>query len=74
MKPQDDILRDFVNQASKNIAEGLVLRTDQRIAVVIKPRPKLIPNNIWLRLASLFIYIERTNPSMTLATQIERIK
>ena len=51
--------------ASK-IANEYSIRMEQQIRVCIKPKPRFITQNIWLKLAALFIYIEKTQPSMTI--------
>lgn len=44
------------NMAAKNIA----LRMEYQIRICIKPKPRWISERSWLKLASLFIYVERT--------------
>ena len=47
------ILDKWISEMAVNNAKFL----DERIRLVVKPRPKLIPDKLWLKLASLFLEI-----------------
>lgn len=53
-----------MNDITQKIAKDLSIRLEQRIAIVIKPKPRFLTQTMWLKLASKFIYIERTQPTM----------
>lgn len=53
-----------MNDITQNIAKNLSIRLEQRIAIVIKPKPRFLTQKMWLKLVSKFIYIERTQSSM----------
>lgn len=51
---------------ASDISKDLAFRVDQRLRVCIKPKPRLLTEKMWLKLASRFIYIEKTEPSFTI--------
>lgn len=48
----------------KNISKSISLRMEQQIRICLKPKPRFISEKMWLKIASRFIYIERTQPTM----------
>jgi len=55
----------FVNDMTGEIAKGMAMRVNQKVQVCIKPKPRLLTQKMWLKIASKFIYIEMTEPSFT---------
>jgi len=53
-----------MNDITQRIAKDISIRMEQRIAIVIKPKPRFLTQKMWLKLVSKFIYIERTQPTM----------
>lgn len=64
-KPSDDVAN-----ATRNVSRAMTMRIEQQVRIVMKPKPKFLTEKMWVRLAAIFIYIEKTQPSM----QIEQHK
>ena len=58
---------------TNTLAKGMALRMEQHVRMVIKPNPKLVHEKLWLKMASLFVYIERTQPSLTMEESNENL-
>lgn len=54
-----------ISDAIKEHARSLAARVEYEIRVCIKPKPRWLSERIWLRIASWFIYVERTQPRFT---------
>ena len=59
----------FVPDTTHNYARSISLRIDQQIRVCLRPRPKYVSEKLWLRIAALFIRIEKTQPSFSVEEQ-----
>lgn len=56
----------FIPKHSSRISAGLTAKAEQHIRVVLKPKPWFLSYKTWMKLASRFVYIERTAGSFTL--------
>lgn len=54
-----------VDDISRDLAKGMAVRMEQHIRVCVKPKPKFLTEKMWLKLASKFIYLEKTQPSIS---------
>lgn len=62
VKPEDTYRITTTEQMAKN----MVARIEQQIRIVMKPKPSFLTEKMWIKLASLFIYVEKTEPKITL--------
>ena len=56
---------DHIHDITQSIAKEYAVRIDQKVLICIKPKPRWLTQKAWLKIASLFIYIEKTEPSMS---------
>jgi hypothetical protein len=57
---------NYAADMARDIAKGYAVRLDQKIRVVLKPKPFFLTEKMWVKLAAIFIYVEKTEPSMTI--------
>lgn len=50
---------------TESIARGLAVRVEQKIRIVMKPKPNWLSEKMWIRIASWFIYVEKTEPKFS---------
>lgn len=60
-----------IQDITNNVAKGLAVRVDQKIKVCIKPKPRFLTEKMWLKLASKFIYIEKTEPRFSFGDELK---
>jgi len=58
--PVDPVVSDITSR----IGNELSIRIEQHLSACIRPKPRFISQRLWLRLASLFIYVEKTQPRL----------
>jgi len=51
-----------VSAVTSGLAKSIAIRMDQQIRVCIKPKPRYLSERTWLKLAAIFIQIEKTQP------------
>jgi hypothetical protein len=56
---------NFVADMARDITKGYTVRLEQKIRVVLKPKPRFLTEKMWVKLAAIFIYVEKTEPSIT---------
>lgn len=52
------------------IAKDMVIRVEQKLRIVMKPKPKFLTEKMWYKIASVFIYVEKTEPKVTLGKDL----
>ena len=65
---------NLVANLSRSLSDGLVAKVDQRVLVCIKPKPRYLTKKTWLKLATKFIYIEKTDPNYRITDRISELK
>lgn len=56
----------FTDNAGRRIAEGMTVRVEQQIRIVMKPKPFWATEGMWIWIASRFVRVEKLLPTFTL--------